>query len=215
MLDYAIKHRTVHEEDIHQVVLALVRLYKESKLVEMEPFQYRRRFAEAISANLRELTAPAHGLPKDRVKNVFEAQLIFLDTESGLFDERVRAERIVEGHGDLRPEHICLEPAPVIIDCLEFNREFRIIDPADELAFLTLECERLGAPAVGRSIFDIYTRITGDAPPQKLVHFYESYRAGLRAKIAAWHTREPDVRDPWRWPNLARGYLKLAENHIG
>jgi len=53
--------------------------------------------------------------------------------------------RIVEGHGDLRPEHVCLVTPPQISDCLEFNRAMRIIDPYDEIGYLALECEVLGA----------------------------------------------------------------------
>jgi len=45
----------------------------------------------------------------------------------------VRQRRIVAGHGDLRPEHVCLLAQLVVIDCLEFNREFRILDTVDEL----------------------------------------------------------------------------------
>jgi aminoglycoside phosphotransferase family enzyme len=52
--------------------------------------------------------------------------------------------KIIEAHGDLWPEHICLEDKPVIIDCLEFNRALRILDTVSELAFLALECEQRG-----------------------------------------------------------------------
>jgi aminoglycoside phosphotransferase family enzyme len=44
-----------------------------------------------------------------------------------------------------------------------------------------------------------------------LLHFYTSYRACLRAKIAIWHLREPDVRRPSKWRGLARTYLRLAD----
>ena len=54
------------------------------------------------------------------------------------------------GHGDLRPEHIWLDDKVRIIDCLEFNPRLRAVDPFDEIAFLSLECERLGAAWVGR-----------------------------------------------------------------
>jgi aminoglycoside phosphotransferase family enzyme len=53
----------------------------------------------------------------------------------------------------------------VIIDCLEFNRNFRILDAASELSFLALECERLGAPRIGRLIFETYSEKTGDSRP--------------------------------------------------
>ncbi len=87
------------------------------------------------------------------------------------------AGRIVEGHGDLRPEHIWLGEPPAIIDCLEFSAELRTLDVADELGFLALECERLGAPQLGRALLDAYAGAAGDVPDAALVDFYQAWRA--------------------------------------
>jgi hypothetical protein len=40
---------------------------------------------------------------------------------------------------------------------LAFVRDFRILDTASELAFLALECERLGAQQVGDWILKTYS----------------------------------------------------------
>ena len=64
----------------------------------------------------------------------------------------VTAGRIIDGHGDLRPEHICLTARPVVFDCLEFDPRLRLLDVADELSFLAMECDRLGAGAVGEQV---------------------------------------------------------------
>jgi aminoglycoside phosphotransferase family enzyme len=61
--------------------------------------------------------------------------------------------RIVEGHGDLRPEHICIEDPPCVIDSLDFSRDLRILDPAEELAFLWIECEQAGGAWAAEQIF--------------------------------------------------------------
>jgi aminoglycoside phosphotransferase family enzyme len=39
----------------------------------------------------------------------------------GHAESAVHRRRIVDGHGDLRPEHIWLDRQVRIIDCLEFN----------------------------------------------------------------------------------------------
>ena len=123
--------------------------------------------------------------------------------------------RIVEGHGDLRPEHVCVESPPVIFDRLEFSRAFRLIDPADELAFLAMECERLGAPQVETELFGAYRRVTGDYPPPSLVYFYKVQRACLRARLAIWHLHDLP-KSVWpRWRAVAEEYLRLAESYIG
>jgi aminoglycoside phosphotransferase family enzyme len=126
----------------------------------------------------------------------------------------VAAGRVVEGHGDLRPEHVCLLEPPVVFDRLEFNREFRLVDAADELASLAMECERLGAPIVGVELFEHYRDATGDRPPDGLRNFYAAYRACLRARLAILHTRELPASAWPRWQALATGYLRLARRHV-
>ncbi len=65
-----------------------------------------------------------------------------------------------------------------------------------------------------RSIFETCADLSGDAPPDELVHFYQSFRACVRAKIAIWHLKEPAVADPAKWTTQARDYLRLAGSHI-
>ena len=91
----------------------------------------------------------------------------------------------MDGHGDLRPEHVCLTDPPVVFDCLEFDARLRRIDVADELSFLAMECERLGAGWIGRQVREACLARRGDAPPEQLLHFYQAYRASVRAKVAA------------------------------
>ena len=123
---------------------------------------------------------------------------------------RAEERRIVEGHGDLRPEHVFLGPSPLVIDCLEFRADLRCLDPVDELAFLAMECERLGAAGIGRILFDRYRRRTGDNPSRALINFYKALNALIRARIAILHLREIPVRDPAKWPRRAGDYLAIA-----
>lgn len=213
MLDHAIKQGTVETADVRRAAVALAKFYLASPSIELGESEYRERFEKNVNVNLGELTDPVYRLPEELVRKITSAQFAFLKEESELFYQRVREGRIIEAHGDLRPEHICLGPEPVIIDCLEFRREFRILDTADELAFLAMECERLGAPSVGQSFLETYSEYTGDKPSEKLLHFYKSYRATLRAKITIWHIKDSEVRNPSKWYNLAGEYLRLAEAH--
>jgi aminoglycoside phosphotransferase family enzyme len=213
MLDRIIVSGRFHPPELVPVVELLCRVYAESTVTQAEE-DYRRRLIESALANERELCRPEFGLPVDVVKQVCVRQLRFLDQQAGYFHDRVRASRIVEGHGDLRPEHICLDAAPHILDSLEFSRDLRTLDVVDELGFLALECERLGAPQARRYIFSAYRRTTGDAPPDPLIHFYQSFRAAVRAMLAIRHLLDPGTRDVHRWPVQARRYLELALTHI-
>lgn len=213
-LELQIKNHTVRQEDIVKVAQVLARFYEKSLPADMSESQYLSRFDRDLSDNLRELTRPEFGLSSGRVEQIAHAQRTFLDSEATVFKKRVREGRIIEAHGDLRPEHIYLGPEPVIIDCLEFNREFRLLDCADELAFLAMECERLGAPFIGEIVFATYNQASSDHPPQRLLDFYMSYRAFLWAKLAIWHTAREDGGDHSKWVNKTNTYLQLAETHI-
>lgn len=212
-LEGQIKNGTVRDDDLVRLGEVLTEFYDRESPVDMDMFLYLERFKNDMNDNRRELTLPEFGLENDWVETIVAAQMRFLEENAALLTERVRQRRIVEAHGDLRPEHIYLGPEPVIIDCLEFNREFRILDPADEIAFLAMECERLDAAFVGKRVLTVYKETSSDKPPEELVDFYMSYRALLWAKLAIRHLRRhPEERK--KWVERTNTYLRLAERHI-
>lgn len=213
MLDFAIASRTVEASALDGVVGLLAAFYGTARSVVLAPGAYRRRFEQEIDANARATAERRYGLPSAVITATAAAQRRFLLQRADLLEARAAAGRIVEGHGDLRPEHVSLGPPPVIIDCVEFKRGFRLLDPADELAYLGMECERLGAETLGPGLLARYGALTGDQPPAALIGFYRSFRALLRAKLAAWHLDDRTVPYPSQWFNRARSYLALAERY--
>jgi aminoglycoside phosphotransferase family enzyme len=167
-----------------------------------------------LDQDLRELRRLDHGLPAPAVARVGDALSRAIERDRALIERRAREGHLVEGHGDLRPEHIALAPRPVVIDCLEFNRRLRILDPVDELGYLALECERLGDPRAGAVFLDVYRDATGDRPPPRLIALHQGRRALLRAKLALWHPRDARGGSD-RWAARARHYLDLAADRAG
>ena len=215
MLDYRIRHNLLEFAELHGLAEWLAYFYRECIPLKMSGEEYHRQYEDNIRINHEALADPAYGLSAALIESVHEAQKSFLQRAPELFSRRAAEGRIVEGHGDLRPEHVCLESPPVIFDCLEFNRSFRIIDAADELAFLSMECERLGAPQVEQELFGVYRRITGDHPPPALVYFYKAHRACVRARLAIWHLRDLE-KSVWpRWRAAVEEYLRFAESYGG
>lgn len=216
MLDDAIRHGNVTRHDIRRLTLVLADFYRRAEPVALDPAQYRRRLERDIRANQDGLAPPVYSMPAGLVQSVTASQLAFLAREAPLFDLRIAHRRIVEGHGDLRPEHVCLGPEPLFIDCLEFNREWRLLDPADELSYLAMECEYAGASWIGEVVFETYREATGDDPPPLLVRFYKAYRATVRARLSAWHLKDhPDPADQGKWVARAQRYLELADRYAG
>jgi aminoglycoside phosphotransferase family enzyme len=125
-----------------------------------------------------------------------------------------RAGRVVEAHGDLRPEHVYLGRPPVIVDRLEFDLRLRQLDPVDELAFLAMECDRLGAPWVGADAFAALADSIGGQPDQRLVPFHKSLRAAMRARLALGHLADPAAPGPSPWLAQAIACLALAASYL-
>jgi aminoglycoside phosphotransferase family enzyme len=214
MLDRLIESRGLREGELAPLVRLLARFYRSTPPVAMQGPELRGRIAGRVARNTAELCAAEGGLPVALVEDIGNRQLAFLERHADMLDARVALGKIVEGHGDLRPEHVCLEPQPQVIDCLEFSRKLRIVDAAEELGFLALECERLGAARVKRELFDTYGEISGDRPDARLVDFHQSVHACVRATLALWHLREPGRDDREKWLRRAGEYLALAARHI-
>ena len=128
-----------------------------------------------------------------------------IDREAAALAARVG--RVVDGHGDLRPEHVCLEP-PLVIDPLELD-DLRMIDAASELAFFALECERLDASWFGQRVFARYCHRTGDSIAPAVLAIYRAQHALARALIALRHM-DDGPSDPARWRTRAADYLARA-----
>lgn len=213
MLDFLIERHALELAEVHAVAESLAHFYKSSESIGLSGDEYRELYANKIRVNRAGLTDPVYELPAGLIDAVHDTQEEFLARSTELFDRRAVDGRIVEGHGDLRPEHVCLQSPPVIFDRLEFNRAFRIIDTADELAYLAMECERLGAPPLESELFGVYRRITGDHPPPELVRFYKAHRACVRARLAIWHLRDQEKSTWPHWRAVAGEYLRLAQSY--
>ncbi|MFV2066150.1 MAG: AAA family ATPase [Pirellulales bacterium] len=196
---------------VHEVASLLATFFVTSAPVTIRPDDYRREIGEHVRANRIELM-------RDRsssrlVSRVHAAQLRFLRLRDDLFDRRVRDGRIVDGHGDLRPQHIYIKGRPRVIDGVEFSAKLRQLDVADELAFLSMECERIGAAWVGDEVLRSYVRASGDRPPAELVDFYKSYRACVRAKVLRLRAKQLPTSERGQIDETIPAYLRLADRY--
>ena len=105
----------------------------------------------------------------------------WLERREGLLRERGTA--AVDGHGDLRAEHVVLGDPVQIVDCVEFDPDLRARDPASDFAFLTMDVESLGHPAAASRLITAYRTAGGDTGPDELLAFYAVERALVRAKV--------------------------------
>ena len=212
-LEHAIVAGRLRHEDIDAIAHRLSRFYRDAQQVPVEPEDYWDSLRTEAEETRQQLLQPVYDLDQEIIEDIAATLLAFLDRSPDLFIKRAQSDHIIEGHGDLRPEHIYLCDEMIIVDCLEFDRQLRILDPASELAFLAMECERLGAPDAGERLFYVYCNETGDDPPHSLVVFHKGMHAYIRARIAISHFDDRDVRQPEKWRNRTERYLGLARKY--
>jgi len=118
----------------------------------------------------------------------------FFDSHAALFHRR-RAEGFIRDcHGDLRLEHIHLTDDQVCIyDCIEFNERFRRIDIANDVAFLAMDLDDHERPDLARGLVTGVANRLGDPDLHRLVTFYKSYRAYVRAKVHSMRAAAGEV----------------------
>jgi aminoglycoside phosphotransferase family enzyme len=196
--------------ELNRIAATLARFYRRARPVVISPSAHMTEWAKALASNREILLDARLGLPHGLVRHLDAVLRRFLRIERAQLVERVLRRRILDAHGDLRPEHIWVGEPIRIIDCLEFSPSLRANDPLDEIAFLDLECERLGAPESGRRIRAKVLRALNEPKGELLYRFYRCHRAMLRARLAIAHLLEPSPRTPEKWPKLARAYLDLA-----
>ena len=190
----------------------LADFYADQLPVTIKTETFREQLRSHIEDNQRQLMAIAWSDEmRRRITRVHTAQLRYLAIHEAKFDNRVLDGRIVDGHGDLRPDHIYLYDPPLVIDCIEFNEEYRTNDVIDELAFLAMCCDRLGDRLFGLRLFAAYEQRSGDRCDLALISFYKSYRACVRAKVAGLRLAQHHDRGPI-FHEFAQ-FLDLADAH--
>lgn len=160
--------------------------------------------AAAIEANWREnfeQVRPHIGrtIARDDFEELEAFVARVLRDDAWLFAERAAQGRCRDGHGDLRAESICLRDGDIcIIDCIEFNDRFRYADVAADLAFLLMDIDRLGFPAVADELLGHYLARAFDETLPLLLPFYRCYFAFVRGKVRGFEANEPEVPEAQR-----------------
>ncbi|AKG53198.1 hypothetical protein DGWBC_0517 [Dehalogenimonas sp. WBC-2] len=146
----------------------------------------------------------------DSLRKYFDS---FLKAHEVDFTCRVNEGRIRDCHGDLHSAHINFSDNGICIyDCIEFNDRFRYGDTASEVAFLAMDIDHYGHAALRQVFVDEYVKKSGDTGLYPLLHFYQAYRAHIRAKVACFKLDDPFVPDTEKAQELdrAKGYFDLA-----
>jgi hypothetical protein len=141
----------------------------------------------------------------------------FLATKADVFGARVRQGQIKECHGDLHLQHICVDGNAIsVFDCIEFNERFRYGDVASDVAFLAMDLDYNGHPALAEAFVDAYVGESRDAGLKDVLKFYKVYRAYVRAKVTSFMLDDThlDTASKERALRTAGRYYDLAHRYV-
>jgi uncharacterized protein len=214
MLNGILAAQALTHGDLDSVLQFLVGFYSSQVPLLLASEVYLNRVRSRMEESITVLTRTEFALPAAAV-GPFAIQMhrAFQSVQPGLA-ERAGAGRLCEAHGDLRAEHVCLGPPVQMIDALEVYDELRILDAAEEIAMLALECNGPTAPWAPQYVRDRYREIAADPVSDALFDFYMALRAANRAKLAIWHLNDPEqFPDPAPWRERAVADVGVAAVH--
>ena len=144
-----------------------------------------------------------------------------IEREWALFDARLAAGRVIEGHGDLRADHVyVLDDAAedlAIVDCIEFSEwyHFRYLDAGYDVAFLAMDLEALGYTELGDEIVGRYIASSGDETMGVLQPLHRTFRAFVRGKVESIGAHAPEVSEEQRseLADSASRFFRLAASY--
>jgi predicted kinase len=225
MLDQLVARRAVSHLDMMRIADRLVTFFKRaarSRAIDRygSPAQVR----DLLLSNLRESQPFVGSLLSEMDRQRLEAAYQqYLTLYEPVLRQRVRQRRVIDGHGDLRCENICL-PAPrrqagqagltvrpVIFDCVEFQPAFRCGDMANDFSFLVMDLEFRGRRDLAEALVARYRRGIHDSTLELVLPLYKCHRSLVRGKVRglAW-LQHPTTTQGRRAKALSRRHFRLA-----
>ncbi len=213
MLESLIARGPVADEQLARVARHLAPFYAGLPPEPLEAEAYVSRLLAQNDTQRRHLEEIDDALTDDPWRSILDDQLRYVRAHRQAVGARAEAGHVAETHGDLRPEHVYLGDRFAVIDCLEFSRDLRIQDSAEEVAFLALECQRAGGRELRDRLLAAWQAASGDVPEPTLLAYYFSRRAMVRAVLSAWHLDDPAF-DRDHYIAEARHYMALAREFV-
>jgi aminoglycoside phosphotransferase family enzyme/predicted kinase len=192
MLDHALRDGSTTIETAADLGRRLAAFHRTAQVGTERGLAALERMIENWRGNFERVARMPEALPPPLVEQVRAYFETFRRQHDGLLRTR-HARWTVEGHGDLRAEHVCLTDPPVFFDCLEFDESLRTVDAASDLAFLLMDLEAQGERAFAGALCAAYAYETRDETLGAVLDFYRCYRAFIRAMVEGLRSEAAEV----------------------
>lgn len=214
MMDVLLSRNHVSQEMVERLAMKLAGFHQRAQ-TNAEIASY--GSLNAILANTEEnfdqtLAYVGVSLSPEQYRNIRAYTDSFAGQNHELFEERKKAGKTRDCHGDLHSAHVCFVEDICIFDCIEFNDRFRYCDVASEIAFLAMDLDYHHHPLLSSQFVDAYVSAAQDKDLPRLVNFYKCYRAYVRGKVGSFKLADPLVPQEEKTGVLAAAlrYFELA-----
>jgi len=213
MLDRLLTARAVRRAQIDDLGRQLIRFFgRAARSRAINAYGRPASVRALVLGNLQECQPFLGALLSEADRGVLEASYRqFLALHEPLLARRVREGRIIDGHGDLRCENICLTDPVTVFDCVEFQPAFRCGDVVNDLSFLLMDLEFRGRADLATTLIVQYQRAVHDSTMPVVLPFYQCHRSLVRGKVRgfAW-LQHPKTAQGRRIRVFSRRHFKLA-----
>ncbi len=151
-------------------------------------------------------------LGPDAGKALIAAHLGALHALEPVLARRREAGFVRDGHGDLRLDHVYIDAGGQIrvLDCVEFDRAFRVADVCADVAFFAMSLMHASHVELAERFLARYARDAADHELYALVDFYIAYWALVRAKVTHARAQQTEGEEASALAQQVAALLKLA-----
>lgn len=222
-MDHLLKRSRVRTKDISAICRQMARFHKEARTLDTLPDKD--KIVAIFSGILEEFEQVKKDLGKDAgsiLEKAVGKSTRFVYQYYDLMAERSASGWVKDAHGDLHMENIFLTPKPVIIDCIEFNTEYRHIDVLNDMAFLAMDLDSGGRKKLAEQVYLDYcshANVEQTEELKKLFQYYKFLRANIMARVqirksqalSKKTTQKYYLRKAGRYVKLLDKYMKTKE----
>lgn len=225
MLDRLVANRRITRRDMARIAERLVPFFHSAaRGPSVRRYGTPAAVEQLVLGNLGEC-APFIGqlLTEEERLRLRAAYRQYLTLHQPLLKRRLAERRIIDGHGDLRCENICM-PAPpagggpatvrhevAIFDCVEFQPAFRCGDMANDFSFLLMDLEFRRRDDLAQALAAAYHRGMRDPSVEGVLDFYKCHRTLVRGKVRGFGwLQHPRTAEGRRIRTLSRRHFELA-----
>ncbi len=213
MLDQLVAQHQVSRRDMQDIADQLIRFFRHAaRNSSIDRYGKPAQVCALVLGNLQECQQFVGSVFQESDRQFLaSAYRQYLTLQQPMLEQRVRERRIIDGHGDLRCENICLSRPVNIFDCVEFQPAFRCGDSANDFSFLLMDLEFRGRQDLADVLAKRYEVKTDDPTFEQVLPFYKCHRSLVRGKVRAFAwLQHPNTPEGRRARSLSRAHFQLA-----